>query len=130
MSDESTIWEGDVLDRHQAARFLQLYLARRYETKPTEPGFVLAVDAEWGYGKSFMIERWHRANRFHNYPSVYFDAWQSDFSGEPLLAFIAELEEGLSDYLKHIGLAPRVRMKTLRLLKDLWKPALTILASV
>ena len=129
MSNHDEIWDGDVLERRGAAKFLQRYLDSRYHEKSSEPGFVLAINAEWGYGKSFMIERWQRQNRSDNYPSVLFDAWQNDFTADPLLAFIAELEEELSAYFKRIPLPSKVRTETLRLLKNIWKPALAIIAT-
>ena len=129
MTEKTEIWDGDVLDRRSAASFLQKYLNTRYLSKPSEPGFVLAINAEWGYGKSFLIERWQHETRVEKYPSVYFDAWQNDFTSNPLLAFIAELEEGLSSHFGRVPIAKHVKKKTLRLLGELWKPALTIIAT-
>ena len=123
------IWKSDVLKRRLDATYLQKYLASRYLSKPSEPGFVLAINAEWGHGKSFMLQRWKDEVTHQGFPAIYFDAWQNDFTTEPLLAFIAELEEGLTQYFKKIPLAAATKRKVLRSLSRVWKPALTIIAS-
>lgn len=121
------IWEGDVLGRQEDARFLQKYLTSRYQSKPLECGFVLAVNADWGYGKSFMLERWHRETSLGGHPSVFFDAWKNDFTPDPLLAFIAEFDEGLKSYTQKVPIAASAKAKVTQLIKKLWKPALKVL---
>jgi hypothetical protein len=123
------IWEHDVLARRKDATYLQNYLASRYQANPDEAGFVLAVNAEWGYGKSFMLERWKLDAEFQGYPAVYFDAWKNDFTPDPLLAFISELEEGLTKHFKTIPIAKQQKEKALRILAKVLKPAATIIAT-
>ena len=127
--NQADIWEGDVLHRRNAAKFLQGYLDSRFNSRRAEQGFVLAINGEWGYGKSFLIERWKEECLSKGHPSIYFDAWQNDFTENPLLAFIAELEESLSQYFKTIPISSQARTKAKKLLRDLWKPAVTILAT-
>ena len=122
------IWSGDVLGRKEDARYLQNYLVKRYETKKAEPGFVLAINAEWGFGKSFLLERWKQQVLLENHPVVFFDAWKNDFTEDPLLAFIAELDSGLEDYFKKIAVGNRVSRAVTNNVKKLWKPALKVLA--
>lgn len=122
------IWIGDVLQRRDDSQYLQKYLCNRYLNKPTEPGFVLAINAEWGYGKSFMLERWQKEVALQGYPTVFFDAWKNDFTSDPLLAFIAELDFGLEEFFKRIPLISRIAPGAIRKIKTLWKPALNILA--
>lgn len=123
------IWEHDVLARRSDATYLQNYLSSRYKVNPAEAGFVLAVNADWGYGKSFMLERWKLDAEFQGYPAVYFDAWKNDFTPDPLLAFISELEEGLTKYFKTIRITKRQKAKALLILKKVLKPAATIIAT-
>lgn len=123
------IWEHDVLARRNDATYLQNYLSSRYKANPEEAGFVLAVNADWGYGKSFMLERWKLDAEFQGYPAVYFDAWKNDFTPDPLLAFISELEEGLTKHFKNIPIAQRQKDKALRILAKVLKPAATIIAT-
>lgn len=124
------IWEHDVLGRRNDATYLQNYLSSRYKSDPEENGFVLAVDAEWGYGKSFMIERWKQEVELQGYPAIYFDAWQNDFTPDPLLAFISELDDGLTkNFTKLPVTLKKEKAKALRALKKVLKPAATIIAT-
>ena len=76
-----------------------------------------------------MLERWKQEAEFQGHPSVYFDAWKNDFTSDPLLAFISELEDGLTSYFKHAPISTQVKPAVLRALKKVWKPTAMILAS-
>jgi hypothetical protein len=71
------------------------FLAARYQARKTEDGFVLAVNGDWGMGKSFMLQRWCDQMQLAGHPVVRFDAWENDFTPEPLIAFIAEINGAL-----------------------------------
>ena len=52
----SPVWEGDILKRQEVADYLTKYLIQRYEAKKNgELGFVLAINADWGFGKTFLL---------------------------------------------------------------------------
>ncbi|AMP06340.1 KAP family P-loop domain protein [Collimonas pratensis] len=104
-------------------------MVKRYGAKKKESGFVLAVNAEWGYGKSFMLERWKDQALFEMHPTVFFNAWQNDFTEDPLLAFIAEFDTGLKEYFKHISVGDKVKTAAIKKIKNVYKPVLTVLAS-
>lgn len=61
---------------------------------------VLAIDAQWGEGKSTFIQMWkgyiyhHRKPKIH---SIYFDAFANDYQKDPFLALVAEIYELLKD---------------------------------
>ena len=59
---------------------------------------VLAVDAEWGKGKTTFLNIWAQHLRNQKFPVVKFNAWETDFSGDPLVALSTELTEGLHEY--------------------------------
>ena len=59
---------------------------------------VLAVDAAWGTGKTTFLRIWAQHLRNHGFPVVEFNAWQTDFSGDPFVALSTELTEGLHEY--------------------------------
>lgn len=117
---ETNFWDGDLLNRKGAANFLEEYLTARHETKKDEEGFVLAINAEWGFGKTFMLERWKQELSSKNYPVVYFDAWKNDFTPEPLVAFISELDSCLTEFFTPLE-AGEI------LLKDVFKSAAGVL---
>ncbi|MFZ6873569.1 KAP family P-loop NTPase fold protein [Undibacterium sp. Di27W] len=122
-------WGGDILKRKEAAQYLEKYLTTRYALKKDEEGFVLAINAEWGYGKTFMLERWKKELSFKNYPAVYFDAWKNDFTTDPLIAFIAELDLGLAEYFKRVPIGKKLYASAFGKLKKIIKPASQVLVS-
>lgn len=88
----------DLLKRSEEADSLKNYLLKRYEQIPLKP-FTLNINAEWGYGKTYFLQQ--LANKCANdgHPVVYFDAWKNDYTKEPLLAFMSELNGQLDEYL-------------------------------
>lgn len=85
---------ADRLDRARYAEFLTNYLA----AEGKERNYVLNLNAEWGAGKTWFIKRWYMELK-QRYPTVYIDAWQQDFSDDPLLTVISSI----IDQLKHIA---------------------------
>ncbi|MGL5217348.1 MAG: KAP family P-loop NTPase fold protein [Aeromonas hydrophila] len=85
---------GDRLDRARYAYFLTNHLAAEGKQR----NYVLNLNAEWGAGKTWFIKRWYMELKQH-YPTVYIDAWQQDFSDDPLLTVISSI----IDQLKHIA---------------------------
>ncbi|WP_323882987.1 KAP family P-loop NTPase fold protein [Aeromonas hydrophila] len=104
---------GDRLDRARYAEFLTNYLA----TEGKQRNYVLNLNAEWGAGKTWFIKRWYMELKQH-YPTVYIDAWQQDFSDDPLLTVISSI----IDQLKHVAgkenpIPERMRQRLLGLFK-------------
>ncbi len=56
-----------------------------------EQPFVITVEAPWGWGKTKFIERWKAYLVKQNHVCLYFNAWESDFVADPLIAFVGEL---------------------------------------
>ncbi|HBX50381.1 MAG: hypothetical protein A2275_17330 [Bacteroidetes bacterium RIFOXYA12_FULL_35_11] len=53
-------------------------------------GFVLAINNEWGTGKTTFVKMWQQ----HLNPklrTIYFNAWENDFEQNPLAAIVSEL---------------------------------------
>lgn len=99
-----THWnEQDVLGRGALAQDLTNYLLARYESAreaeaPT-PQMVLNLDAPWGSGKTYFLHGWNEALKKKGYTSVYFDAWASDYSNQPLLSLTSTLIEDIRSQL-------------------------------
>lgn len=95
------IWADDLLGRKEEALLLQGYLES--VASPTSPAnrgsFVLAVDAGYGEGKTFFLERLTKQLRV-NHPVAYVDAWKDDLANDPLAAIVATLEDAFQPYLK------------------------------
>jgi hypothetical protein len=55
-------------------------------------GFVLAINNEWGTGKTTFVKMWQQQLQNKGYRTLYFNAWETDFEDNPLIAMIAEFE--------------------------------------
>jgi hypothetical protein len=64
----------------------------------SEAPLVLAVDAEWGSGKTTFLKMWKAflAKEHPSYASIYFSAWETDLSDDPLYVFLGEINKQLA----------------------------------
>jgi len=60
-------------------------------------GFVLAINNEWGTGKTTFVKMWEQTLRKDGFQTVYFNAWENDFDNNPLVALMSELKTLLND---------------------------------
>jgi hypothetical protein len=65
-------------------------------------GFVLAVDNEWGTGKTTFIKMWQQKLNNNAFKTVYFNAWENDFENNALVALIAEMQDLTTTKTKEI----------------------------
>ncbi len=68
----------------------------------SDENLVLALDAQWGEGKSTFIKMWAGENRNKSerpLETIYFDAFENDYQKEPFLALASEIYELLEDKL-------------------------------
>jgi len=56
---------------------------------------VLSVNAPWGAGKTTFLKMIHAYLSKKSCKAVYFSAWETDFSKDPLLAFLGEMNQAL-----------------------------------
>lgn len=81
-------FEGDLLERKQYAEVLT------HIVQNTENGFTLSINADWGYGKTTFVKMWNTMLRNMGYKTIYFNAWESDFVDDPMMALIDGLRNG------------------------------------
>ena len=55
-------------------------------------GFVLAINNEWGTGKTTFVKMWQQQLTNEGFQNLYFNAWENDFDANPLVALMAELK--------------------------------------
>lgn len=55
-------------------------------------GFVLAINNEWGTGKTTFVKMWQKHLDTCGYKTLYFNAWENDFDSHPLVAIMSELK--------------------------------------
>lgn len=92
---EGVNYPEDNLDRQKYAQYLSNFLAAKgYDsTKTGDDGkhnYVLNLNSEWGSGKTYFLKRWSKSLE-GVHPVVYVDAWQQDYSDDPLMAVIASM---------------------------------------
>ena len=95
---------ADKLDRARYATFLSRLLAQEGydESRPDDEqkkNYVLNLNAEWGAGKTYFLKRWSR-ELIVDFPVVYIDAWQQDYSDDPFLTVIAGIIKQLQRQAK------------------------------
>lgn len=73
------------LNRKEYGQFLANYLIGEKD------GFVLNLNGSWGTGKTEFLKRFYVYLIDRGHPTIYIDAWESDFSQEPLTVVAIEL---------------------------------------
>ena len=76
--------------RKQYGEFLASFI------KGEKNGFVLNLNGKWGTGKTQFLRRLYTHFYHDNHPVIYIDAWESDFTNDPLLVVASELLNQLS----------------------------------
>ena len=84
--DPKNPWLRDKLERKKVADYLTPVLASIRQP------FVISLHSPYGTGKSFFLECWKADLEAQGYTVVLFDAWKTDFSNDPLSAFISSLK--------------------------------------
>ena len=60
-----------------------------------ETPFVFTLNSPWGTGKTFFIGKWEEYLNSHQYKTFTYNAWEHDFTGDPLVSFVSELKRYL-----------------------------------
>ncbi|MDP1815251.1 MAG: P-loop NTPase fold protein [Leadbetterella sp.] len=87
--DSENPFEDCKLDRKKYADNLTQIITN-YPT-----GFVLALNNRWGDGKTFFIDRWKTQLKNQEFQTIYYNAWEDDYSGNALISILAELKEDI-----------------------------------
>ncbi|MEZ8053822.1 KAP family P-loop NTPase fold protein [Vibrio atlanticus] len=91
----------DTLGREKYAQYLSNFLASKgYDENRGDDdqkrNYVLNLNSEWGSGKTYFLKRWAEDLKAHH-PVVYVDAWQQDYSDDPLMTVISSMVSQLRD---------------------------------
>lgn len=82
---DSHTFDNCKLNRKDYGQFLANYLIGEKD------GFVLNLNGSWGTGKTEFLKRFYIELMERGHPTIYIDAWESDFSKEPLTVVASEL---------------------------------------
>jgi hypothetical protein len=55
--------------------------------------FVLAIDSPWGTGKTTIVRMLKAFLELKGFSCLYFNAWETDFTTDPLIAFLGEMDQ-------------------------------------
>lgn len=91
---------------------------------------VLAIDSAWGTGKTTFIKMWENSLKKQDIKSLYFNAWATDFSDDPLVSFLGEMNDGLDDLIGLSANSKEAWAKTKTVGKQLAKRGLPALIKI
>lgn len=94
--DEGNPFLNCKLGREQYASILTNIIATYSD------GFVLAINNEWGTGKTTFVKMWQQLLKKEGYKTLYFNAWENDFDSSPLVAIISELKTLVTESNKRV----------------------------
>ncbi|NQD35930.1 hypothetical protein HPT27_02775 [Permianibacter sp. IMCC34836] len=80
-------FNGDLLGRKATAEILTGYIDR------LKVGAVIAIDAPWGEGKTWLGRNWANFLRKSNRKTIYIDAFQQDYVSDPFLLIASEIAQ-------------------------------------
>lgn len=115
MTDQPTSnrWENDALGRKGLATFLSASLTEeaRVAAEARGSGLTVALDADWGAGKSFFVRKWAADLRELGHPVIYFDAWENDIGDEASVALMASIRGVLAEWTEKLPRSKSIRAK-------------------
>lgn len=94
---------------------------------------VLAINSRWGTGKTTFIKMWEAHLAGESINTLYFNAWATDFSPDPLVAFLGEMNDGLEGLIGNSTKSKKAWAKTKKVGEQIARrgaPALIRIATV
>lgn len=91
---EDNPFANDVLERKESADILTEFV-----TSSKDP-MVICIDAPWGMGKTTFLKMWKQHLKNEGIPTLYFNAWESDFSDDALLCLVGEISASIEKISK------------------------------
>lgn len=86
-------FENDKLERASFAHFLT-GLVDFY----SQSGCVIALNGEWGLGKTTFIKMWNQSLVNKGYKTLYYNAWETDYFEDPIIALLGELQQAFPEH--------------------------------
>jgi hypothetical protein len=115
--DPEDPFKNDILKRKPYAEALTNLI------KTISQPMVLSVNGPWGTGKTTFLRMWEAKLKNDGFPCVFFNAWESDFSEEPFISFVLEIEEAIAE----LSLGPEPKKNTAKIINSLKSGAAKIL---
>ncbi|WP_185715833.1 P-loop NTPase fold protein [Burkholderia sp. Bp9004] len=84
-ADDTAAFDGDLLRRSVLASQIEQFLPR------LRNGAVIAVDSQWGGGKTWFGMNWAKSLRASGHKVAFINAFEQDYTEDPFLPIAAEL---------------------------------------
>lgn len=78
-------WENDLFGHKSYAERLTRLIHN------TQGPYVIGLTSPWGSGKTFFLQAWRKQLLADEKPCIYFNAWEQDASGDPLINLMAAI---------------------------------------
>lgn len=82
---------NDLLGRKESAELLTELI------RSTDAPLVLCINAPWGEGKTTFLKMWRQLLMNEGFKTLYFNAWENDFTDDAFVSLIGELELGIQE---------------------------------
>lgn len=92
---QAGIWDEDLLGREREARMLEHFVLGQLESRGRagkKRSYVLNLDAGWGYGKTFFLERFARQLRASGHLVAEVNAWENDHAEDPFVLLVSAVD--------------------------------------
>lgn len=87
-------FRNDALNRRDSGEALTEFVLSANDS------VVVCVDAPWGQGKTTFLRMWEQHLKNNDIPTIYFNAWESDFSDDALVSLIGEISASITELSK------------------------------
>ena len=89
--DADNPFKNDALDREANITVLTQFITSFKQS------IVLCIDGGWGQGKTTFIKMWQQYLKNQHIPTIYFNAWESDYTDDALIALIGEISLSIKE---------------------------------
>lgn len=93
-------WQNDCLGRKEIADLLTEYIDDAHHVS------VVNINSPWGTGKTFFLTNW-RDDLKRSRAVVYFNAWENDYTGDPMISLVANIRDQLKEFIPRSAKAKR-----------------------
>lgn len=96
ISTQNIAFEPDYLDRKAlAVEWTDALLSTKINHH-----LVISISGDWGTGKTYLAQNWHKYLEEQGYFTCYIDAHKKDYAEDPLLIIMSEIESAVNKYMK------------------------------
>ncbi|MEN8319770.1 KAP family P-loop NTPase fold protein [Acinetobacter junii] len=87
----TTPFDGDLWNRKALADRLEQFI------EPLNIGMTIALDAEWGAGKTWFVKHWMKQLKDNKFKVLYLDAFAQDYVEDPFVSISMEIAKCLEE---------------------------------